>query len=100
MKDNLLVKAKMVAVLVGGLVLAAVFLGCHRYGGGLDPNFGDSVRTTLADQTLNLDAGDPNEPIDGFDAVAAGYAADKYKESFNPTEESGSQPVTLLVGSK
>lgn len=69
--------------------LSAFFSGCSSTGDHafreetlLDKNWGRSVETAKHNQILDPEAGKKVTPIEGLDGQAAGYAVDKYENSF------------------
>lgn len=53
----------------------------------LDRHFGDSLRLTRAQQTLNPDARLNSAPVNGLDGPAARSAYDSYQRSFATPEQ-------------
>ncbi|MET0265839.1 MAG: hypothetical protein ABW202_09500 [Duganella sp.] len=69
--------------------LAALLGGCAN-SPRLDRHFGDSLRLTRAQQTLNPAARLNNAPVNGLDGPAARSAYDSYQRSFaTPEQPSG-----------
>jgi hypothetical protein len=63
----------------------------------LDSRFGDSVRLSTAQQTLNPNAARSNTaPVNGLDSRAADGAYESYQQSFR-TQAPSSNPFTIGV---
>lgn len=60
-----------------------------------DANFGNTVRTALAQQVLNPDASKNPDQVDGMDGRAARGALDRYQKSFRQPDP---QPNVFTIG--
>ncbi len=67
----------------------------------LDQNWGRSVETARYNQTLNPQAGQNLEPVEGLDGQAADNALEVYRQSFNVEEKSAGYDIKLTgIGTK
>lgn len=71
---------------------AGSLAGCVSPTPMLDKHFGDAVRSAVAQQTLNPDAGRNTDPVAGLDGPAANEAITLYHESFKAPP-----PVTNVI---
>ena len=93
-----------IAITVGCAMLA-LFAGCSGPAGNnpfreetlLDKNWGRSVETAKYNQTLDPEAGKNLAPVEGLDGKAAGYAVDKYENSFRKETKTESLSTTSSV---
>ena len=93
-----------IAITVGCAVLA-LFAGCSGPAGNnpfreetlLDKNWGRSVETAKYNQTLDPEAGKNLAPVEGLDGKAAGYAVDKYENSFRKETKAESVSTTSVA---
>ena len=85
--------------------LLALFSGCSGTAGNnpfreetlLDKNWGRSVETAKYNQTLDPEAGKNALPVEGLDGKAAGYAVDKYDNSFKEKVQIQTQSTTSSI---
>ena len=85
--------------------LLALFAGCSGTAGNnpfreetlLDKNWGRSVETAKYNQTLDPEAGKNALPVEGLDGKAAGYAVDKYDNSFKEKVQIQTQSTTSSI---
>jgi len=68
-------------VLVGTLFIAAL-CACASPTPQLDRKFGQAVNTAKAQQTINPDAANDRDAVDGIDGPAAKESIDRYQNSF------------------
>ena len=93
-----------IAITVVCAVLA-LFAGCSGPAGNnpfreetlLDKNWGRSVETAKYNQTLDPEAGKNALPVEGLDGKAAGYAVDKYDNSFKEKVQIQTQSTTSSI---
>lgn len=71
------------AVLAATLVTATA---CTSTTPNWDAVYGETVRTAVAQQVLNPNAGRDTDPVSGIDGVAAKAAVDEYRKSFTAPE--------------
>lgn len=82
-----------------------LFAGCSGTAGNnpfreetlLDKNWGRSVETAKYNQTLDPEAGKNLAPVEGLDGKAAGYAVDKYENSFRKETKPESVSTTSVA---
>lgn len=60
-----------------------------------DATFGETVRTAVAQQTLNPDASRDTDPVSGIDGAAGAAAITLYRESFTKPQP---QPNVFTIG--
>jgi len=85
--------------------LLALFAGCSGPAGNnpfreetlLDKNWGRSVETAKYNQTIDPEAGKNLAPVEGLDGKAAGYAVDKYENSFRKETKKESVSTTADI---
>ena len=85
--------------------MLALFAGCSGPAGNnpfreetlLDKNWGRSVETAKYNQTLDPEAGKNALPVEGLDGKAAGYAVDKYDNSFKEKVQIQTQSTTSSI---
>jgi hypothetical protein len=79
------------------IALAAICLlsACAPTTPHFDANFGNTVRTAIAQQTLNPEASANATPVSGMDGRAAREAVDRYQKSFTQPEP---QPSVFTIG--
>jgi predicted component of type VI protein secretion system len=64
------------------LFLSVLLSGCASQTPILDQHFGEAVNASKAQQTINLDASQNQNPVAGVDGQAANDAVDRYHKSF------------------
>jgi hypothetical protein len=79
------------------LIASCLLAGCAQPTPQFDATFGDTVRTAVAQQTLNPDASRNNDPVSGIDGKAAHDAMNRYQKSFTK-EDKKSSGVTINIG--
>ena len=69
---------------VSSMVLAVLFLlgACSVLPTHLEKDFGNSVKISRSNQTLNLEAAKNLEPVTGLDGKAAQVNMEKYRKAF------------------
>lgn len=72
--------------------LGSNLAGCASTTPEYDARFGDAVRSTRLAQTLNPQAGENNEPVNGLDGKATREAVVRYYDSFKSPP-----PVTNVI---
>jgi hypothetical protein len=77
------------------LAAAGLLSACAPTTPQFDANFGNAVRTAIAQQTLNPDASGNADPVSGMDGRAAREAVDRYQKSFSQPEP---QPSVFTIG--
>jgi hypothetical protein len=77
-------------------LMIATLAACTHTTPRLDSQFGSAVRTTLARQVLNPDAGAPAAAAAGMDGRAARAALERYQSSFG----AASSAAAAEAGSK
>lgn len=91
-----------IPILTAGLpcaLLLGALAGCTSLTPELDRQFGHSVATINALQTLNPDAGRNPAPASGMDGKAANSAYESYQKSYKaPEPQSGA--FTIGIGSR
>jgi hypothetical protein len=71
-------------------LLIAILGGCATSSTPqLDSTFGDAVNAAKAQQTLNPDASQNTQSVDGMDGKAANSAVDRYHQSFDKPPATG-----------
>ena len=61
-----------------------------------DGQAGDAVRAALSAQVANPQAGRNPDPVSGIDGAAAGAAQERYRRSFEQTQEQTGAPATMM----
>jgi outer membrane murein-binding lipoprotein Lpp len=84
-------------LMLAATVAATIALSACGTSPRMDRRFGDSVRLTKAQQTLNPDARLNRSPVNGLDAQAAKAAYDNYQRSY-ATPEASSNGLSIGVG--
>ena len=79
------------------LCLCVMLLGGCAQTPNLDSHFGDSMRLSTAQQTLNPDARRNNAPVNGLDGRAADAAYESYQQSFR-LQTPSTNTFTIGVG--
>lgn len=64
-----------------------------------DAHFGDAVRTSVAHQTLDPDAAQNTDPVNGVDGIAAKNTMERYQDSFKKPEEDTKVLTTIGIDS-
>jgi len=85
--------------------LLALFAGCSGPAGNnpfreetlLDKNWGRSVETAKYNQIIDPEAGKNLAPVEGLDGKAAGFAMDKYENSFRKETKQESMSTTKAI---
>lgn len=80
-----------------GCVLCLLMTACVSNTPRLDQHFGESVRSAIAQQTMNPAAGQNTDPVKGIDGKAANETMGRYQTTFKeppPTANS----FTIGVG--
>ena len=85
MTIKLLLRALWIATLIG---LIYQLTGCGSTTPNLDAKFGDAVRASQQQQTLDPNAPEGNNPVMGIDGQAAAGAQERYQESFKTPPKS------------
>lgn len=80
-------------------LLLCALAGCVSTTPELDRQFGHSVATLNALQTVNPEAGRNNAPVSGIDGKAAASAYDAYQKSYK-TPEPQTGAFTIGIGSR
>lgn len=83
---------------VGLVIVAAhvaVLAACAPTTPQWDATFGETVRTAVAQQTLNPDASRDTDPVSGIDGAAGAAAITLYRESFTKPQP---QPNVFTIG--
>ncbi len=89
------VNAWRLALKLAALVAAGLLSACVPTTPQWDANFGNSVRTAVAQQILNPDAAQNQDPVIGMDGRAAREAVVSYQKSF---KEPPPQPNIFTLG--
>ena len=77
------------------VISGLVFVGCATNNTTLDQNWGRSVETARYIQTLNPDAGQNLETVEGMDGESAINTFDTYRKSFKGEEKSSDYDIKL-----
>ncbi|MEJ2660728.1 MAG: hypothetical protein P8Z73_08400 [Desulfobacteraceae bacterium] len=86
---------------IGSLIAGAIVLSGCTGPSMLDQNWGRSVETARYNQTLNPQAGQNLEPVEGLDGHSAENALEAYRQSFKAGEESAGYDIKLTgIGMK
>ena len=96
---------KRTIAITAACALLGLFAGCSGTAGNnpfreetlLDKNWGRSVETAKYNQTLDPEAGKNLAPVEGLDGKAAGYAVDKYENSFRKETKKESVSTTADI---
>ncbi|RJF92839.1 pilus assembly protein [Noviherbaspirillum saxi] len=81
-------------------IAPCLLAGCAQPTPQFDATFGDSVRTAVAQQTLNPDASRNNDPVSGIDGRAAQEAMNRYQKSFAEKEPPRSDVTINISGGR
>ena len=87
----MIIKRLFIISLIAG---ATVIAGCTAPT-LLDQNWGRSVETARYNQTLNPQAGQNLEPVEGLDGRSAENALEAYRQSFKADQESAGYDINL-----
>ena len=79
-------------MLASVLSLLALLTGCGSTTPAYDKRFGDAVRLSRQQMTVNPDAGNNPDPVAGLDGPAAREALQRYQSSFRTPP-----PVTNVI---
>lgn len=100
--DHNMLKKSIALIMV--CILWTFFAGCSSTGDHafreetlLDKNWGRSVETAKYNQMLDPEAGKKVAPVEGLDGRAAGYAVDKYENSFREKVRQESPTTTTIM---
>jgi hypothetical protein len=77
------------------LASACLLSACAPTTPKFDATFGNTVRSAIAEQTLNPDASGNTAPVSGIDGRAAREAVDRYQKSFAQPDP---QPSVFAIG--
>ena len=86
-----------IVTLLATMTMLFTTTGCVSRTPYLDSHFGEAVNMVKAQQTLNPQAANNQDPVKGMDARAAKSAYDAYQKSFS-TPEPQSSAFTIGVG--
>ena len=82
---------------IGGLALL-VLAGCAPTTPRLDAQFGDSVNTAKAQQTINPDASMNADPVAGIDGQAARAVVDRYHKAYQAPTPAPAGAIGAVTG--
>ncbi len=87
----MIIKRLFISSLVAGAIVIAGCTGPTM----LDQNWGRSVETARYNQTLNPQAGQNLEPVEGLDGQSAENTLEAYRQSFKVDEKSSGYDIKL-----
>ncbi|MBS1187242.1 MAG: pilus-associated lipoprotein [Burkholderiaceae bacterium] len=77
-------------VKLAGICVLSLLTSCASSTPDWDARFGDSVRTSAAQQVINPEASKNTNPVNGLDGQAAEHAMERYQKSFKQPEPQSS----------